>query len=142
LRYRNAKQLKEEKAMAMVVQLHEGVAINKFKLDKPLLRIGRDPASDIYIDNTVVSFEHAIIEVKEIAKSGRKAEYYIEDLKSTNSTFVNGEKITRHKLTHNDLIRVGWNNFKFIDETQEDPNKTAKIRKSWIPGVYYTEEEK
>jgi hypothetical protein len=40
------------------------------------------------------------------------------------------------------LIRIGWNNFKFIDEAQADPNQTAKIKKSWIPGVYYTEEEK
>jgi hypothetical protein len=40
------------------------------------------------------------------------------------------------------MIRVGWNTFKFIDEAEGDPNKTAKIRKSWIPGVYYTEEEK
>lgn len=127
--------------MAMLVQLHDGVAINKFKLDKPLLRIGRDPASDIFLDNTVVSFEHAIIEIKPNPKPGGKPECYIEDLKSTNCTFVNSEKITRHKLKHNDRIRVGWNHFKFIDETQEDPNKTAKIRKSWIPGVYYTEEE-
>jgi pSer/pThr/pTyr-binding forkhead associated (FHA) protein len=133
--------MKEEKTMAMVVQLHEGVAIKKFKLDKPLLSIGRDPASDIYIDNTVVSFEHAIIEVNENPDAGEKFEYYIEDLKSTNSTFVNEEKITRYRLKHNDLIRVGWNSFKFIDETEQDPNKTAKIRKSWIPGVYYTEEE-
>jgi pSer/pThr/pTyr-binding forkhead associated (FHA) protein len=128
--------------MAIVVQLHEGVAINKFKLDKPVLRIGRDPASDIYIDNTVVSFEHAIIEVKENHEPGRSVAYYIKDLKSTNSTFVNGQKITRHELKHNDLIRVGWSNFRFIDEAQEDPNKTTKIRKTWIPGVYYTEEEK
>jgi len=127
--------------MAIVVQLHEGVAINKFNLDKPLLRIGRDPASDIYIDNTVVSFEHAIIEVKDSPKPGGKPEYYIQDLNSTNSTFVNEKKITRYRLNHNDLIRVGWNSFKFIDETEKDPNKTAKIRKTWIPGVYYTEED-
>jgi pSer/pThr/pTyr-binding forkhead associated (FHA) protein len=127
--------------MAMVVQLHEGVAINKFKLDKPILRIGRDPASDIFIDNEVVSTEHAVIEVKDSPKSGGAPEYFIEDLKSTNSTFVNGEKITRRKLQHNDMIRVGWNNFKFLDEAEGDPDKTSKIRKSWIPGVYYTEEE-
>jgi pSer/pThr/pTyr-binding forkhead associated (FHA) protein len=128
--------------MAMVVQLHEGVAIKKFKLDKPILRIGRDPASDIFIDNAVVSTEHAVIEVKESPKSGGTPEYYIEDLKSTNNTFVNDEKITRHKLQHNDMIRVGWNNFRFLDEAEGDPDKTSKIRKSWIPGVYYTEEEK
>ena len=128
--------------MAMVVQLHEGVAINKFELDKPVLRIGRDPASYIFIDNTVVSAEHAVIKAEDNPASGGGPEFYIEDLKSTNSTFVNGEKISRHKLRHDDMIRVGWNTFKFIDEAEGDPNKTAKIRKSWIPGVYYTEDEK
>jgi pSer/pThr/pTyr-binding forkhead associated (FHA) protein len=127
--------------MAMVVQIHEGVAITKFKLDKPVLRIGRDPASDIFIDNTVVSTEHAVIKAKDNPAADGAPEFYIEDLNSTNSTFVNGEKITRHKLKHDDLIRVGWNTFKFIDETEADPNKTAKIKKSWIPGVYYTEDD-
>lgn len=127
--------------MAMVVQIHEGVAINKFKLDKSVLRIGRDPDSDIFIDNTVVSTEHAIIKAEGDPESGDGLAYYIEDLQSTNSTFVNGEKITRHRLRHEDMIRVGWNTFKFIDEADGDPNKTAKIRKSWIPGVYYTEDE-
>ena len=127
--------------MAMVVQMHEGVAIKKFKLDKPVLRIGRDPDSDIYIDDTVVSTEHAVIKAEGDPDAGGGPKFYIEDLNSTNSTFVNGEKITRHKLKHDDMIRVGWNTFKFIDEAEGDPNKTAKIRKSWIPGVYYTEDE-
>jgi pSer/pThr/pTyr-binding forkhead associated (FHA) protein len=127
--------------MAMVVQMHEGVAINKFKLDKPLLRIGRDPDSDIFIDNTVVSTEHAVIKAEDDPTSDDGPEFFIEDLKSTNSTFVNGEKITRHKLRHDDMIRVGWNTFRFVDKAEGDLNKTAKIRKSWIPGVYYTEEK-
>lgn len=128
--------------MAIVVQLHEGVAINKFKLDdKPVMRIGRDPDSDIFIDNAVVSAAHAVIEVKDNPESDGAPEYYIEDLNSTNSTFVNGQKISRHKLQHNDMIRVGWNNFKFLDEVEGNPDKTSKIRKSWIPGVYYTEED-
>ncbi len=129
--------------MAIVVQLHEGVAINKFKLDdKPILRIGRDPDSDIFIDNAVVSAAHAVIEVKDNPESNGAPEYYIKDLNSTNSTFVNGKKISHHKLQHNDMIRVGWNNFKFLDEVEGNPDKTSKIRKSWIPGVYYTEEDK
>ena len=128
--------------MAIIVQLHEGVAIKKFKLDRESLSIGRDPESDIFIDNTVVSTRHAIITAETPSDSGEKPQYYIEDLKSTNSTYVNGEKIARHKLAHNDAIRIGWNNFKFIDEDPADPNQTAKIKKSWIPGVYYTEEDK
>lgn len=127
--------------MAMVVQMHEGVAINKFKLDKPVLRIGRDPASDIFIDNTVVSTEHAVIKAEDNPTSDGVQEFYIEDLNSTNSTFVNGQKITRHKLKHDDTIRVGWNTFKFIDETEGELNQTAKIKKSWIPGIYYTEDD-
>ena len=127
--------------MAMVVQMHEGVAINKFKLDKPVLRIGRDPDSDIFIDNTVVSTEHAVIKAEGDPASDDGPEFFIEDLKSTNSTFVNGEKITRHKLRHDDMIRVGWNTFRFVDKAEGDLNKTAKIRKSWIPGVYYTEDD-
>lgn len=124
--------------MAMIVQLHEGVAIKKFELDKPKLRIGRDPESDIYIDDGVVSAEHAVIETKEDAQGS--SNFYIKDMGSTNSTFVNGEQITTKKLENNDIIRVGWNNFKFIDEAKKDPDKTAKIHKSWIPGVYYTKE--
>ncbi|MDX1708440.1 MAG: FHA domain-containing protein [Desulfobacterales bacterium] len=127
--------------MAMIVQLHEGVAIKKFKLDKPSLSMGRDPQSDIFIDDTVVSTQHAMITVEAPAKSGQGPQYYIEDLKSTNCTFVNGEKITRQKLAHNDMIRIGWNNFRFIHDDRGDPNQTAKIKKSWIPGVYYTEED-
>ena len=68
-------------------------------------------------------------------------EYAIKDLGSTNKTYVNGEAIATKTLEHDDNIRVGWNNFKFIDETQKDPNKTAKIHKSWIPGVYYTKDD-
>ena len=128
--------------MPMIVQLHEGVAFKKFALnDKPVLRIGRDPESDIYIDDGVVSAEHAVIELKKSTDPKSPPGYYIKDLGSTNQTFVNGEPITSKKLEHDDIIRVGWNNFKFIDETKKDPNKTAKIHKSWIPGVYYTKDD-
>ena len=124
--------------MALIVQLHDGVAINKCSLDKPKFSIGRSPDCDIYIDDTVVSADHAVIEMIENPDAAGGAEYYIEDQGSTNCTFVNEQEIKRHKLNHDDIIRVGWVNFKFIDETKADPDKTAKIHKSWIPGVYYS----
>ena len=89
----------------------------------------------------MVSTEHAVIKAEDDPTSDDGPEFFIEDLKSTNSTFVNGEKITRHKLRHDDMIRVGWNTFRFVDKAEGDLNKTAKIRKSWIPGVYYTEDD-
>ena len=126
--------------MALIVHLHEGVAVNKCRLDQPLFRIGRSPECDIFIDDTVVSAEHAVIE--KIEKSGSKGsfDYYLKDQNSTNGTYLNDEKTTRQKLKHEDVIRIGWVSFKFIDETRMDPAKTAKIHKSWIPGVFYTKQ--
>jgi len=126
--------------MALIVQLHEGVAVNKCPLDQPRLRIGRSPECDIFIDDAVVSTEHAVIERIESPDSKETADYYLEDRNSTNGTFLNDEKTTRQKLRHNDIIRIGWVSFKFIDETKADPAKTAKIHKSWIPGVFYTKQ--
>ena len=68
-------------------------------------------------------------------------DYYLQDLASTNGTQVNGEAVSRQKLNHDDVIRIGWVNFKFIDETKVDSEQTAKIHKSWIPGVYYTRDQ-
>ena len=126
--------------MALIVQLHDGVAINKCPLDKQELRFGRNPECDIFIDDAVVSSEHAIIEKIENRNSAEAPEFYIQDQNSTNGTQVNGQKVTRQKLNHEDIIRIGWVDFKFIDETKADPDQTAKIHKSWIPGVYYTKE--
>ena len=67
--------------------------------------------------------------------------FFIEDKGSTNGTFVNEIKIERQQLHHNDNIRVGWNNFIFIDENEQDLEKTTEIKKSWIPGVYYTKDK-
>ena len=126
--------------MALIVQLHEGVAVNKCPLDQPRLRIGRSPECDIFIDDTVVSSEHAVIEKVENQDAKGSFDYFLEDQNSTNGTFLNDEKTTRQKLTHEDVIRIGWVKFKFIDETKMDPAKTAKIHKSWIPGVFYTKQ--
>jgi pSer/pThr/pTyr-binding forkhead associated (FHA) protein len=124
--------------MALIAQLHDGVAINKCPLDKPEFTIGRSSDCDVFIDDDVVSTEHAVIEQVDGAGSGAQSDFYIHDLGSTNGTKVNGDAVSRQKLSHNDVIRIGWVNFKFIDENKADPDQTAKIHKSWIPGVYYT----
>jgi pSer/pThr/pTyr-binding forkhead associated (FHA) protein len=126
--------------MTVILQLHEGVAINKFALDKKLIRIGRDPDCEIFIDDKVVSMEHAVIEAIDVPENKGQKEFYIKDLGSTNSTFVNDKQITRQKLNHDDLIRVGWTSLRFVKEIDRKTEKTLKIHKSWIPGVYYTKE--
>ena len=127
--------------MALIVQLHDGVAIHKCALDKPRFTIGRSSDCDIFIDDAVVSSCHASIEKIESSGAEPSIEYFLQDQGSTNGTLLNGEAVKRCKLSHDDVIRVGWVNFKFIDETRANPDQTAKIHKSWIPGVYYTKDK-
>ena len=126
--------------MASIVLIHEGVVINKFPVDKPLLRIGRHQDNDVIIDDNVVSMEHAILEIEDDPDDKDIKRYYLMDLGSTNGTHVNGKKISRQQLVNNDMIRIGWNTFKFIDNGEREPEKTLEIHKSWIPRVYYTKE--
>ena len=126
--------------MAILVLLHEGLTINKIPLEKEETTIGRLSDADIYLDDKMVSQTHAKIVKKARPDSQEGEDHYIEDLGSTNHTFVNGQEVTRVKLAHDDTIRIGKHIFKFIDETAVSEDKTTKLHKSWIPGVYYTKE--
>ena len=130
----------KESDAASLVQLHDDVVIAKYRLSQPQIRIGRDPDSDIVIDDKVVSQEHAVVEVLQDPDQPAIRQHFIRDLNSTNGTFVNDEAVKRRKLSNQDLIRIGWTTFKFVDVRTRKGEKTLKIHKSWIPGVYYTKE--
>lgn len=74
--------------------------------------IGRNKKCDIFIPDPYLSKQHARIFFKD-------AEFYIEDLKSTNGTSVNGKKIGVRpvKLKDCDKISIGHLNFLFIDSS-------------------------
>ena len=122
----------------MLIQYNEDEAGIKLPIDKQQIRIGRDTSNDISIDDDLVSKEHAILEVVMSTTEEGKLEYYLQDLKSTNHTFVNDELVSLYKLQNGDIIRIGMNNFKFVDELDGDLDETAKLHKTWIPGVYGT----
>lgn len=126
--------------MPILALIHEGLTIQSISIEKEQLRIGRSTDSDIFLDDKMVSNSHAIIETIADPKEKGKNAYYIEDLDSTNHTYVNGIAITRHQLVHEDRIRIGKHLFKFIDESEAVDEKTTKLHKSWIPGVYYTKD--
>lgn len=125
--------------MARLLQLLDGIATAQFELDKPEIRIGRSPENDIYIDDASVSGAHCVIERVAPDTGHGPAEFHVRDLGSTNGTYVNIDRIERQRLVHDDMLRVGLKSFKFVDEHSAEYVKTAKIKKSWIPGVYYTE---
>ena len=77
--------------------------VGEYELDKESLIIGRRPESDIHIDNLAVSGQHA--RIMTIA-----GDSFLEDLDSTNGTFVNGERLPTEgfvQLQHGDRIGFG-----------------------------------
>ena len=69
--------------------------------------VGRAPECEIRIEDTYASQQHARI-------FGKNGSWYVEDLGSTNGTFVNGVRIDRpRKLAHGDVVRVGETELRF-----------------------------
>jgi len=124
--------------MAMIIQTVEGVVTNKFEIVPPMLTFGRVAENQVQIDDLAVSNAHAQV-ICETDGEG-KTSYFLKDLGSTNGSFVNEIKIDKKQLQHKDSVRIGWNVFTFIDNDEVDLERTNEIKKSWIPGVYYTKD--
>lgn len=86
--------------MAKLLLSSEGRILEEISLDKDSIIIGRKSSNDIHIDSMAVSGKHA-----RIVKIGES--YFVEDLGSTNGTFVNAEKITQSAFGEDDIITLG-----------------------------------
>lgn len=128
--------------MALLIQITDGKAGLRIPLHQAKTRIGRDPENEVSIEDELVSKLHAIIEAIPSSDEEGGIEFYLQDQDSTNKTYVNDELVTLRKLKNEDIIRVGINNFQFIEQSPEDMDETAKLHKSWIPGVFYTTKKK
>lgn len=112
--------------MAVLAQIIDDVVATKFDLDKPRIMIGRHPDCDIQITDTAVSGRHAVIEVEKNDYLDGVYDIFITDNGSTNGSFVNDEPLSgRRRLCNNDVIRLAWNSFCFIDDAGDDLEKTA-----------------
>lgn len=105
---------------------------NYYLLELSQTGIGRVHDNEMAIDDESVSAYHALITVMPCATSKEgNNEYIIEDLESTNKTFVNGKRITKHKLKDGDIIRVGETRVKFSLKKhpipQQEFQKTKKL---------------
>jgi pSer/pThr/pTyr-binding forkhead associated (FHA) protein len=97
-------------------------------MNKERYTIGRLPDNDIRIDNPAVSGHHSLI-INILNDS------FLEDLNSTNGTYVNGKLIKKHAMQHGDVITVGHHQLRFVDsqdgETEQDEfEKTMVITPS------------
>jgi pSer/pThr/pTyr-binding forkhead associated (FHA) protein len=105
----------------MIVSIDE-VVIKEVQLTKDKTTLGRRPYNDIVIDNLAVSGEHALIQM-----TGN--EVFLEDLNSTNGTYVNGKAIKKQQLQNGDGVEIGKYRIKFVgDNAAENFDKTMVVQ--------------
>jgi pSer/pThr/pTyr-binding forkhead associated (FHA) protein len=114
--------------MARLVLSLDGQVMAEYNMNKERYTIGRLPDNDIRIDNAAVSGHHSLI-INILNDS------FLEDLNSTNGTYVNGKLIKKHALQHGDVITVGHHQLRFVedDEQQDEFEKTMVIQPSARP---------
>lgn len=101
--------------MPQLIASVEGVEIKHVYLQKDRTTLGRAPDNDIVFDNLVVSGHHCVFELKGLA------EVQVEDLGSTNGTYINGNMVKRQRLRDGDVIAIG--NFRIhYKEATEHPS--------------------
>lgn len=100
--------------MAKIFLKFNEQVLKEIPLENPQLTIGRKPDNDLVIDNPAVSGHHARV-VKE------EGGFAIEDLGSTNGTFLNDAKVQKQKLKNTDCINIGKHALIFQDEVAPPP---------------------
>lgn len=95
----------------MIVSI-DGVVIKEVQLTKDRTSLGRRPYNDIVIDNLAVSGEHAVLQM-----SG--TEVHVEDLNSTNGTYVNGKAVKKQLLHNSDTVEIGKYKIKYVNEAAD-----------------------
>ncbi len=107
----------------LILSLNNSI-LGEYPLDKERIVLGRRPENDIQVDNLAVSGQHAAI-ITILSDS------FLEDLESTNGTYVNGKLVKKHALKNGDVITIGKHELKYVndDATDEDDfEKTMIIR--------------
>jgi predicted component of type VI protein secretion system len=115
--------------MAKLILSMETTMLKEIPLNKERTTIGRKPHNDIQIDNLAISGEHAVV-ITILNDS------FLEDLGSTNGTFVNGQSVKKHFLQNGDTIELGKYRLKFVSELPQQTN-AADFEKTMIlrPGA-------
>lgn len=112
----------------MIVSI-DGVVIKEVQLTQERTTLGRRPYNDIVIDNLAVSGEHAVLHMHEGAVE-------IEDLDSTNGTYVNAKAVQREPLRSGDIVEIGKYKIRFLNETTgEGFERTVAVKPRMEPSA-------
>ena len=115
--------------MARLILSLDGQVMAEYNMTKERYTIGRLPDNDIRIDNPAVSGHHSLI-INILNDS------FLEDLNSTNGTYVNGKLIKKHALQHGDVLTCGHHQLRFVEDDaaqQDEFERTLVIQPSARP---------
>ncbi len=112
----------------MIVSI-DGIVIKEVTLTKDRTTLGRRPYNDIVIDNLAVSGEHAVLQLV-------GSEVYLEDLNSTNGTYINGKAVKKQLLQNDDVVEIGKYRIKFLGDTGFGYEKTMVIKSGAIAATH------
>lgn len=99
----------------LVLSLGDQV-LAEYNMTKERYTIGRLPDNDVRIDNPSVSGHHCLI-INILNDS------FLEDLNSTNGTYVSGKLIKKHALQNGDTITIGHHQLRYVDSQASDPEQ-------------------
>lgn len=99
--------------MARLILSLDGQLLAEYSMNRERYTVGRLPDNDIRIDHPTVSGHHSVL-INILNDS------FLEDLNSTNGTYVNGRLVRKHALENGDVITVGRHQLRFIDSPAAD----------------------
>ncbi|HEX6260979.1 MAG TPA: FHA domain-containing protein, partial [Woeseiaceae bacterium] len=112
--------------MARLILSLDSQVLAEYNMSKERYTIGRLPDNDVRIDNPAVSGHHSLI-INILNDS------FLEDLNSTNGTYVNGKLIKKHALQHGDVITIGHHQLRFSDQHTGDVEQDEFEKTMVIP---------
>lgn len=112
--------------MARLILSLDSQVLAEYNMSKERYTVGRLPDNDVRIDNPAVSGHHSLI-INILNDS------FLEDLNSTNGTYVNGKLIKKHALQHGDVITIGHHQLRFSDQTAMDTEQDEFEKTMVIP---------
>ena len=113
--------------MARLILRLDGQVLAEYNMTRQRYTLGRLPDNDVRLDNPAVSGHHGLI-INILNDS------FLQDLNSTNGTYVNGKLIKKHALQHGDVVTIGQHHLRFVD-SQEESNDGDEFERTMVIGA-------
>lgn len=99
--------------MPQLIVTVEGVEVKHVYLAKDRTTLGRAADNDIVLQNPAVSGRHCVFDLKGLA------DVFVEDVGSTNGTFVNNIRVKRRKLEDEDVVAISSFRIRYLNASED-----------------------